>query len=414
MSTISRDAQKALLGTLVLIAIMTGGGPAVDASWAEYQKRAFDPVLSLTSPGYLAINAGRIPTESFWTSLVINQLLAFALFALGGALISRTWQERQRQTRKRRWERLWRFGSARSCLGLRRQMLQDSPVAWLLCRERWQSRLCWRLSVVMLGGCICMFYVYSGGSSSAWQAWSSYALLPTLALYLWIAAYATRFHVESRRSGFLELLLITPLTAREIVQGQWRGCVRLFALPVALFLAAGAVGEFMAQWEATKAQAAANAPAAPAIATATNATVTSTTGTTTTIVGGPSRTEAWTAWVMATTHAATGLTGLTALIWFGMWMGLRAKNGRRATIYNILFVQLIPMLLVMILAGLLFAFSFTPWIVAGSSTQRLMEWFPLIQTAIMASLFIGKDLFFFVWSRKQLHAHYRERAVGLL
>jgi hypothetical protein len=48
---------------------------------------------------------------------------------------------------------------------------------------------------------------------------------------------ASRFFLESRRTGALELLLSTPLSPREIVQGQVSALQRLFWGPAALVMA---------------------------------------------------------------------------------------------------------------------------------------------------------------------------------
>ena len=113
---------------------------------------------------------------------------------------------------------------------------------------------------------------------------------------------------------------------------------------------------------------------------------------------------------MAIIDAATGLTGLAALIWFGMWMGLWARNGRLATINNVVFVQLLPMLLIGIASGLLVYAWIMPQLFGGNAAPRWMEWLPAVQAAVMALMWAGKDLFFFLWSRKKLHQQLRDRA----
>src|SRR4029077_8052095 len=47
-----------------------------------------------------------------------------------------------------------------------------------------------------------------------------------------VAWVASRFFVGVRRTGELELLLITPVGAQSVVEDQWRVLKRLFAWPV--------------------------------------------------------------------------------------------------------------------------------------------------------------------------------------
>src|SRR6185503_5651553 len=123
--------------------------------------------------------------------------------------------------------------------------------------------------------------------------------------YLGTASQASRFFVDARRSGLIELLLAAPLNGKEIVQGQWRALVRMFALPMILFLVVRAAEEVLStqvtwgfMWT----------------------------------TGGPG----WEAMAMAIftgllTAVVTG-ANLIALCWFGMWMGMTSKNANFATL----------------------------------------------------------------------------------
>src|SRR5262249_36053670 len=50
------------------------------------------------------------------------------------------------------------------------------------------------------------------------------------------ALVASRFFVDARRTGELEMLLTTPVGAQEIVSTQWDVLKRLFRFPIALML----------------------------------------------------------------------------------------------------------------------------------------------------------------------------------
>jgi ABC-type Na+ efflux pump permease subunit len=76
--------------------------------------------------------------------------------------------------------------------------------------------------------------------------WSAVGGLITLVLYVMIASQGSRFFIYAKRSGLLELLLATPLSAVQIVHGQWRALLRMFAVPVVLYLAAQLLATVMA------------------------------------------------------------------------------------------------------------------------------------------------------------------------
>src|SRR5206468_2176213 len=66
VSAISRDSQKALAATLFLLFVLVAGGPAGDGTFAAVSGRVFNPVLSLTSPGYLFWTASGWGQRPFW------------------------------------------------------------------------------------------------------------------------------------------------------------------------------------------------------------------------------------------------------------------------------------------------------------------------------------------------------------
>ena len=95
--------------------------------------------------------------------------------------------------------------------------------------------------------------------STWWIAWSFFAGAFALVLYLGAASQASRFFVEAQRSGLIELLLATPLTAKQILEGQWRALLRMFGLPLVVWIALQLLGTFLAQQ--TWSRLAATAPA---------------------------------------------------------------------------------------------------------------------------------------------------------
>lgn len=143
------------------------------------------------------------------------------------------------QEKAQRFGQTLRFGGQKQRARLRKKLLNQNPIAWLANRYQVSSfgllMICFALlaaPVLVFGGAVPQFYY---GQTIA-----------QLLVALRMAAYATAQLSEDRESGALELLLSTPLTAREIVSGRARGFLRFFFGPCALLICAGIPGLYLA------------------------------------------------------------------------------------------------------------------------------------------------------------------------
>src|SRR5436190_8196102 len=93
VSTFSREAQKALGGTLFFLIVLCGVGPAFDA-----YIRPLRPLASLSSPIYLFLSAGWTGQTYFGKALLVNQVVAFLLLGISCAVLPRTWQVKSTKT----------------------------------------------------------------------------------------------------------------------------------------------------------------------------------------------------------------------------------------------------------------------------------------------------------------------------
>jgi hypothetical protein len=418
VSALSRDSQKALAATLLLLVVINGGGPAVDALSAAWQQRGFQPSLSLSSPIVLFLNAQAWGRTPFWSGLVVNQAVAGLLLGLACILLPRTWQEKNEKTSRKTWRHAWKFGGPKRRAALRRKLISRNPVQWLAVREGGLAAVTlWLASLIMAGIAIAIWA--SDGFSTVWILWSYFGAALTLVLYLGIASQGTRFFVEAKRSGLLELMLATPLTAKQIVQGHWRALLRLFGPPLAFYLAVQFAGTVVVQ-QATWSRMAAAGRRPPAAATTTpNAknvpmtnTMVSTTvsGPVTFSVSGASAPRALAAWGVALAGTLATAANLAALIWFGMWMGMNSKSANLATLKTIVFVQLIPSFVISFAAGLslpLLLWSSGRGFMGGSN---FTVWYPVVLSVVTTTLALGKDAGFIGWARKKLYSEFRERA----
>ena len=304
----------------------------------------------------------------------------------------------------------------------------SSPVLWLTCRERWQAAVVWLVCGVTAVSAVVAFFVTD--HFAVWMGWSAVGGLVTLLLYVVVASQASRFFIYAKRSGLLELLLATPLSAAQIVHGQWRALLRLFAVPIVLYLAAQLLATVMVWGASEKFAASIPTPPVPAPPTAvtnvtsSNTTITSTTTntvvvTTTGVMGswvsgnGPG----FVVTVMISLGAVVIMgTNLVALWWFGMWMGLTSKSANIATLKTLLFVQIIPWFAISFAVGMLTPMLIIPGLIkggGGTAPSMIMTWFPLISSAFTTALALAKDIGFILWTRGRLHTQLRERAADI-
>jgi ABC-type transport system involved in cytochrome c biogenesis permease component len=123
----------------------------------------------------------------------------------------------------------------------RRQLLAGNPFAWLAARGEADARLVWVFLASMAG--IWLFFLWIMPSGLARKdmfddtvvRWTDLAI--NTVLKVWIISEASRRFAEDRRNGAFELLLSTPLTVSQIIEGQWLALWRQFAAPILAVLA---------------------------------------------------------------------------------------------------------------------------------------------------------------------------------
>jgi hypothetical protein len=383
VSSVCRDSQKAMAGTLFLLLLVCAGGPLLDASLAISRQAGFRPMLSLVSPVYVFWAASAWGKTGYWLGLAASHLLAWVWFAAASLLVTRTWQDRTGRTAASSVTRTysWRYGATPARDARRKKLMYPNPVLWLALRERWQPIGAWVLAILVLCPFVAVLLTLP---SMVWIIWNQVNWLVLLVLYLWTASQACRFLVDARRSGLLELLLVTPLSSRDVIIGQWRGLLRTFGLPAALLLLVQVAGSIFSQ-RARVGMLASNAGAfAPSAALNV---------------------------LVASVGALGSAVNLGALMWFGMWMGLTSKNVGLATLKALLFVQVLPWMVISFvsttIAGLL---MFQRTLSSGTPRNSMLFAFPLVMMGFSGILTLAKDVAFIVWARQRLYTSFRAEA----
>jgi hypothetical protein len=264
-------------------------------------------------------------------------------------------------------------------------------VLWLASRERWQAVAIWVITMLVV-----VFFLGALGVSLAWnlpfEVWIMWGFVGgalTLMYYLGMASQAGRFFVDARRNGLIELLLAAPLGGKEIVQGQWRALLRLFAVPVVLFLSVQLAGTALSQHTSSRLMVA-GLGSVPNLA-----------------------------FTIATAVAISIVTAanLITLCWFGMWMGMTSKSANLATLKTLIFVQVIPWFVISFASGLIVGLFMMSAMMPAlkktgtPNTASLMAWFPLVSVLLTCALSLAKDFFLWAMARRKLYANFRDMAV---
>ncbi len=206
--------------------------------------------LALTGPKWLSelfflfsLNSSFLPSmvgvrfgasNMPWLNLFCLHLLGWVFLGLATSFVPRQWQdkpERPRLSPRAWWKRL-SFGSEKVRRRLRQTLLEPNPFLWLASRDRLRFLGGWIITILMLG-LGAFVYDTSGRSPDSILAFTVGMTL--VHRFMTAGAGAAQLMVEQEQ-GTLEMLLSTPLKARDVLRGQFRATVRQLRGPVLLVI----------------------------------------------------------------------------------------------------------------------------------------------------------------------------------
>ncbi len=356
VSSINHDSQKALHTTFFLLALVLVGFPLLDPfyQWTS-MKRLF---LAAASPGTIFAMTLSKNYKQFWSCLAISNASGWVFLGLASYYTPRLWQQKTSPEKSESRSYNLRFGSPERRKRFRAKLMQLNPVCWLVARTPRPGFIfqlfLWIGLVIMTAACLTSFG--SGNSNSIIQGVGAFL---GLALLIWMASQASKFFVEGHRNGALELLLCTPLTVKEMIQGQWLALKRLFFLPVVLILALQ-------------------------------------------ILVGVLETRGS---ILTQTYYFDLVVGLVNSVldlitygWVAMWLGLVNRKASVALMKTFLFVMIIPWFATTLLQ-----------IIQIFLLSKTFFGLPLL-TWITTFLWVVKDIAFILWARRNLYSRLREIA----
>jgi hypothetical protein len=344
-SACGRERLKTARTALLLLAGIVLVPSLANLAWAGFWPSS--PTIGLLSPLGTLVSARdasyKASPEQYWISLILVQATAWALVASACFRLQRGWREEEKEAtvpvpRPAAEGRTEPDGPWLSCswtppaprpagepgkeaapAPLRHLNDDVNPIVWLLQRQSGTRAILWTGALFGLAYSVVPIAAFRfARTSSYWTVVMPLELAKGViegALFAWAA---TRFFVEARRTGELELLLSTPFGARKLVSTQWRVLKRLLRWPMMVLLA-------------------------PALLRTISALVLN---------------QAWlgpSPSFFRLQYAISGLLscaniilGIGALCWLGFWFGLRAGGQARAIAWTVGVVKGLPYLFSML------------------------------------------------------------------
>lgn len=379
VSSFTRQPTNGVLGTLFLVLAVALLPLWVDALIADWGKNPFVAWASHLSPGFAAYTAVFRNGLGIGTCLGLQHGMAWIFLALAVWGTARLTEKVRQRPRKKLGK--WLLGTADTAA--HRRLRDRAPVQWLTARHSRAPTVLALLVLILVG--LALGYSATRGEFPEWRfvIINSVSMINGLfffALSIWMAAVAARRTGDARREGALELLLATPLSVSEIVTGHWRGLCRVFGpavlVVVVLEVTSGLVYlSFI--YENTLQQ----------------------TGT-----------PGWDPWDSLWHQAIRAVTGplqtlllSAAMLWVGLWLGLRLERPAAATALTWVLVFVGTGLL-----KLLITLGQSTIMIATGANYYVM--IAMVEGAIGISFFI----LLIVGARFKLLKHFRAATAGTL
>ena len=316
--------------------------------------------LSAFSPLVCLIWAGQghyINSASFfWSSLVCVQVLAWIFLVRAGFRLRLAGADEAEAPPPPTTEQ------SKRALGLTNwQPDKDnsSPIEWLVFRQAGVGAGIWAVGLLALAynGWVPLARtpLGSAGATPSWFFVGAMAVVGGLCGGAVVAWVASRFFVNVRRTGELELLLTTPLGVETLVSEQWSVLKRFFVWPVLVM----------------------QAPLLPQILA----------GLTAAAGGLPATWQNQTTLLKLLSLVNTFL-GTATLCWLGLWFGSRARTQAGAIVWTVGLAKGIPSLLTLFCSVLAQGLFVTPR-ASASIVYAAITWIPEVVIGVYYLWLIG-------------------------
>jgi len=314
VSTISLKERRALSATLLTVSFFAVGLPMLSWILDDIARFRVSDILAryvlIPSPCFtLAMASTDAVTrasarEAFVTSFLLLHALSWGLLLFSCRTLPNRWKDRPVSAAglrlRERWKQ-WCYGTGEERKAYQHRLQEVNSFFWVAARDRIKPTVVW--GVFGLMGALWLWAYLEDRRGWIDQFYQALVLMVCyLVLKVWMAMEAGHRFGEDRRSGALELLLATPLSVREILEGQMLALRRQFAGPVLFALSVSFL--LLLVWRGER---------------------------------------EWVLMILA--GMIVLVVDSLALAWLGMWLGLRARHGTRATLGSIWRILFLPWLI---------------------------------------------------------------------
>lgn len=350
-SATQKERFKAARAGLLLVAIVSILPLlpfAVARGWLHRSPGLLSPIALLLCADDRAYGSAHWP---FWASFSGVQMLAWTL-VVGAAFRLRRIVGEQGGVLQEPPVRPVQESDPLAGLGRWQPEKEDaSPIEWLVYRQQGVKAGLWGLAVLALGLSGWMSFGVSRAGSTGPGLWLLAWPLETAAAAFGgavVAWVASRFFLNVRRTGELEVLLTTPVGAEAIASDQWRVLKRFFGWPVI-----GVQAAFLS----------------PLLATA-----------------GKINPNTWLpiGIVLALSFANTWF-GVQALCWVGMWFGLKGGSQAGGILWTVVLAKGTPCLLALL--GSIVGVVLVNW--NGRMTTASFSWMTWIPQIFILAFYLA-------------------------
>lgn len=241
-SSLCQNERRALGMALVILAVTSAVLPVfAGLLYERFRSLPLMFFLLVPSPSYAGALAFDEVTRGlrqnyFWLSVLLVHGASWLMLLTATLVLPRTWQDKPSGPGRGRG--LWHWLVQRSPaarLDLRRRLMLENPIYWLTARDRGKAMVLW-LGLVAGG------LLWTLGWWLNPRDWVEIGICGVTVyvthsvLKIWLTVEACRQFSGDRRSGALELLLVTPISPQMIVHGQLRALLSLFGGPLVVVL----------------------------------------------------------------------------------------------------------------------------------------------------------------------------------
>ena len=375
ISSLCRDSARAMTYALLLSLAVLAGLQLADLAAADWDDRKFAAQFSLASPSYLLIKTGPYQFKDYWKCLCIQHAMAWVLLGAASFATPRTWRDKPQRTGGR-WRTLlgwWRFGGRHSRAARRGRILRRAPVLWVMSRDRSAIRFLTLFTLPVLffraWGIYLQLHLRNRPATPGQQAVQEISAIFLVIfaglIFFGMASQACRFFVDAAQNGSMELILVTPVSPREIIRAQRTALRRVFMFPVISVLLLIAGSELADLWYMQTYSA-----------------------------GKISGFE-----IASLCESVVLIAGvLAAISWYGMWAGMTSRKMAWAVLKTLGVVVVAPYIVMALLQGLLVEL----WL-----RRHLGKWG---SEFLIPGIWLLLDLWFIFRSRAKLLARFRNLA----